>query len=313
MHAPDISFTPTPSTVAIFNAYRMRCKQSDGSLLIYKQQYFQDVDTILNLYFTLQVKTNLLNITESFGKGRYYFSNLKADGTYQNDLTFTADNVQPDIVPQQKTFSYPTGTVTSVTLKTITGATLSTTVVNNDTVQLNVPQPGLYTVVQNLSGGGTTATNIIFSDELYKQSGWAILHLQIKPGDTNLPFTLTLGARKSKWQYYLIEPLDRGGSIIDPTRLSIAYSAASTSRYPATMDIPKKQPADYTPAEVSYVNGLKTSGGIKEVYLFESQSDMEIFDGEPPVVKLEKDGGAIVGIIAIPNRNMKNTIIIYKL
>jgi hypothetical protein len=316
MHAPDVNFTPTFSTLTTLNAWRMRFKQSDGTLLIFQQQNFLAIDEVLDLYFTMQVRTDLLNITDLFGTGRYWFSNLKADGTYQQDLTLTADNARPDIVPQQKMLNFTPGTVNSITLKNANGAFVSTTPVDakSGSVKIVVQRPGLYSVIQNLTAGGTTEQKMIFSDELFQQPNvWAILHLQIKPGDTHLPFTLTLGNRNSRWQYYLVESMNRGGSTVNVAGLTINYSTTSDSRYPSTLAITQKAPADYTPAQQAYVDGLKTGGTVKEVYVYESQADMQILDGEPPVIKLEGDGGTTVGNIAVPDRSMKNTIIIYKL
>lgn len=324
-HAADAVYAPLPSAIAAMEAYGMKAKQSDGTLKIYLKRDennapFVPLDTVIDLYFGIQIKTDLLNITNSFGKGRYWFSNLKEDGSYQQQLTLTAANELPEIARQQKMFNFPAGTVDALTLKrpaAMPGGwiNVSTTPVDklSGAVKVTVQEPGLYLFEKKLTGGGTDTGKIILSDELLQQSNnWSILHLQLKPGDDNLKFTLTLGARKSKWQYYLVEPADRGGSTVDASKLTISYSAAASSRYPANVAITKKLPP-YLPVEKNYIDGLKADGKIKEVYLFESQTDMEIFDGEQPVVKLNKDLGGEVGHIAIPDRSMKNTTIIYKL
>lgn len=324
-HAADAVYTALPSAAAIMDAYGMKMRQSDGILRVYLKRDengdpFVKLDTVIDLYFGIQIKTDLLNITNSFGKGRYWFSNLKEDGTYQQQLSVTADNELPEIAGQQKMFNFPAGIVDTLTLKrpaAVPGGwiAVSTTAVDQQSgaVKIMVSQPGLYLLEKKLKAGGTETGKIILSDELLKQSNtWSVLHLQLKPGDDNLLFTLTLDARKSKWQYYLVEPLDRGGSTVDAAKLTISYSAAASSRYPANVAINKKLPP-YLPAEKNYIDGLKAGGKINEVYLFESQTDMELFDGEQPVVKLNKDMGGEVGHIAIPDRSMKNTTIIYKL
>jgi hypothetical protein len=322
-HATDAVFTPLPSALTIMDAYGMKFRQTDGNLRIYLKRDeagdpFVKLDSVIDLYFGVQIKTDLLNITDSFGKGRYWFSNLKEDGTYQQQLTITAASELPDMAAQQTMLNFPVGTVDAVTLKrpaAIAGgwAAVGTEAVDKSSgaVKITVQQPGLYLLEKQLTGGGTANSKMVLSDELLKQSNnWAVLHLQLKPGDDNLVFTLTLGARSSKWQYYLIEPVDRGGATLDPTKLTIAYSVSGTSRYPAGVGIVKRAPS---PTEKVYIDGLKADGKIKEVYLFESLVPITLADGEQPIVKLNKDLGGEVGHIAIPDRSMKNTTIIYKL
>jgi hypothetical protein len=322
-HAADAVFTPVPAALSVMESYGMKFRQSDGNLRIYLKRDeagdpFVKLDTVIDLYFGVQIKTDLLNITSSFGKGRYYFSNLKADGTYQQQLTLSAANELPDIAAQQTMLNFPAGTVDTVTLKrpaAIAGGwvAVSTETVDKQSgaVKITVQQPGLYLLEKKLSGGGTATQKMILSDELLKQSNnWSVLHLQLKPGDDNLVFTLTLGARKSRWQYYLVEPVERGGSTVNAAKLAIAYSVSGSSRYPPGVSIVKKVPS---PTEATFINGLKADGSIKEVYLFESLTDISLVDGEQPVVKLNNDVGGEVGLISIPDRSMKNTTIIYKL
>ncbi|MBO9731385.1 MAG: hypothetical protein J7623_22285 [Chitinophaga sp.] len=322
-HATDVLFIPTPSALAVLDAYGMKFKQSDGNLKIYLKRDeagdpFVQLDTVIDLFFGMRIKTDLLNITQSFGKGRYWFSNLKEDGTYQQQLVLSATNELPDMAGQQTMLNFPAGTVDSVTLKRPAAnpsgwVTVGTNAVdkNSGAIKIVLADPGLYLLEKNLTGGGTATAKMVLSDELMKQSNnWAILHLQLKPGDDNLVFSLTLGARASKWQYYLVEPVDRGGAKVDPTKLTIAYSASNSSRYPPNVDIQKRSPF---PTEKAYIDGLKADGKIKEVYLFESLIPIVLADGEQPVVKLNKDAGVEVGPIAIPDRSMKNTTIIYKL
>ena len=324
-HAADVEFIPLPSTLSLLEAYSLKTRQAAGTLLVYQKrdendQPFVEIDNIIDLYFLLQVKTDLLNITTAFGKGRYWLSNLKEDGSYQQDITLTAANELPEISGQLKRFYFPPDTVTSITLKRAAApggwTFVSTTAVdeNSGEASVAVKQPGLYLVEKSLKAGGTEVIKMIFSDELMKQpNSWAVLHLQVKPGDGNLAYTLTLEPLKSKWQYYVVESLGRINPDVNAAALTISYSATSPSRYPATMDINKKAPADYSPAEQRRIEGIKTSGKVKEVYLFESQSELEILDGAPPQVQLHKDGGEKVWKIAVPDRSMKNTTIIYKL
>ncbi|HEY9261142.1 hypothetical protein [Chitinophaga sp.] len=322
-HATDAVFTPLPSTLAVMDTYGMIFRQTDGNLRIYGRRDeggdpFVPLDTVVDLFFGVQIKTDLLNITNSFGKGRYWFSNLKEDGTYQQQLTLTAANELPDMAAQQTMLNFPAGTVDAVTLKrpaAIAGGWVPVVTEAVDklsgAVKISVQKPGLYLLEKALTGGGTANLKMVLSDELLKQSNnWAVLHLQLKPGDDNLGFTLALGARSSKWQYYLIEPVDRGGATVDPTKLTIVYSVSGTSRYPNSMGIVKRAP---TPAENIFINGLKADGKIKAVYLFESADAIVLADGEQPIVKLNKDPGVEVGHLAIPDRSMKNTTIIYKL
>jgi hypothetical protein len=281
---------------------------------------FVEIDKVIDLYFLLQVKTDLLNITTNVGKGRYWFSNLQENGAYQQNMNISIANELPETGNQQQMFNFPVGTVDDITLKRIyagTGWTPVNTIpvdAVSGAAKVIIEEPGLYQIEKSLTAGGKESMKMIFSDELMKQrNNWSILHLQVKPGDDDMVYTITLDTRKSRWQYYLIEPFDRGGSVVNADKLTISYSASPTSRYPTNMGIQKKLPANYSPAEKDYINGLKAGGKIKEVYLFESQADLQILDGEQPEVKLNKEGGGVLGRIAVPDRSMKNTTIIYKL
>ncbi|MGX5820935.1 hypothetical protein ACWKWU_22245 [Chitinophaga lutea] len=319
-HARDVTFTPSPSTAATLDALGLKARQTDGNFVLYRKLDADGIpetapDAVTDLYFGLQVRTDLLNITESFGSGRYWLSNLQEDGSYLTDLILDEAHVLPEVYALRKTLHFPAGVVDKIHLQKLASPggwtfdrTLPVSPVGEARVELR--QPGLYRMEKVLSAGGSETVTAVFSDEAAARNTWAILHLQLQPDMEDLDFTLTLPSRKSTWKYFLVEPFGRPGSAVDPAALSISYSTGAGSRYPDGVSINALEPED---EDLAYVNGLMADGSIKSVHLFASDAELEILDGEQPEVRLEMDGGSPVGRISTPDRSMKQTTIIYKL
>lgn len=325
----DFDFSPLPDTSLIMDSYGLRFKNMDGIFTLFQQhdknnQPFQALDTIIDLYFKVSVKTDILNISEHYGRGKYLFSNLKTDGTYATQLTQTvslslADEL-PEISGQQKVLNFLPGTVNAVVLSKIVAGT-GWAVVNQfpinakaSSLQLDVNNAGLYKIERDLVGGGKDQTIYLLSDELLKSGdSWSIIHLQLKPGDNNLAFSVTLTPKQSPWQYFLIEAKGRTGGAIVPGNLEVTYKADPPSRYPANMNMLFKDPSTYAVPVAQYVNAVLSDSKIKGVYLFESANMLELLDGEQPQVKIKYSSQEIAGKVTIPARSMNKTTIIYNL
>lgn len=325
----DFSFTVLPKTAAILEAYGLKQKNSGGKLLIYQQrdengQPMQPVDQVLDLFFLATIKTDLLNITESFGKGKYWFSNLKENGSYQNFLTTTtvcgADDELSAVSGEQMQINFIPGRINKISVKKLKSGIgwidHSSFIIDPKASSklIEAPSPGLYRIDKKLTAGGTESTKMLLHDDLKNNSEfWSIIHLQVNPGDTDKHYSIELKSKESLWQFYIIEPEGRNGNTIDPNNLLIKFAASSASRYPVNANIDLIDPGSFPEPIKQYVKAIKSAGKIKEVYVFESGDKLEVLDGEQPQVKILYANQVLAEKISIPGRSMKSTAIIYKL
>lgn len=325
----DFEFTALPQTAAILDGYGLKYKNINGTLVIFQQLDqdklpFQEIDTILDLFFSIRIKTDLLNITALTGAGKYWFSNLREDGSYNCTLTKSvalgAGDELPVISRQQTVINFLPGIISAVTVSRIAAGTGWTSVsqavidAKSSSLKLDINQAGLYLMEKELVAGGKETSHVLFSNEMAELSNtWSFVHLQVKPGDNNLVMTIPLKPKESVWQYYLVEPEGRLGGAINAADLAMAYSVPATSRYPASTAIKLTDPGTYPAPVKQYVNGIMSGDRIKKVYLFESDAALSILDGEQPQVKIKHQNKDIAGKAIIPARSMNNTSIIYKL
>lgn len=325
----DFTFSPLPQTASILDALGLRFKMIGGKLMLYQQldadgQPFQSVDAVTDLFFTVSVKTDLLNITETTGPAKYWFSNLREDGSYTNNLTHqpavTADEALAEIYGQQIVLNFPQGKITAVVVKQLkagTGWTEIKRLAINDkssSVSFSIAAPGLYELEKQLAAGGIEVVRMVVSDELKAARDlWSVIHLQIKPADKHLDLTISFNARSSVWQYYLVESESRAGGALTAAKLAMTYVTRPESRYPAAVTLAIKDPATYPDRVKQYVSAIRSSGRVKEVYLFESAAPLTLFDGVQPELKISYANQDIASKVTIPDRSMNQTSIIYKL
>jgi len=325
----DFDYVPLPGTSVLMESFGLRFKNIDGRLSIFQQQDennlpFQELDAKLDLFFKVNVKTDILNITEQYGSGKYFFSNLKTDGTYNTNLTQNATLSPADglaeICSQQKVLNFLPRILNTITLRRLSPGTgwsvLGQFPVDSkmNSLEIRVNNPGLYQVEKNLVAGGKEVMTFFMSDELMKSGNtWSLIHLQVKPGDKNLAFNVILTPKKSVWQYFLVEMDGRTGGAIIPASLEVTYKADLPSRYPGNMIIPLKNAGTYSDPEKKYVNAIFSAGRIKAVYLFETADKLQLMEGLQPQVKIRYSNKEIAGKVTIPNRSMTSTTIIYKL
>jgi len=325
----DLDLMPLPSASLLLDAYRLRIRNVSGQLIAYQErdagnQPVLELDSVIDIFFVLRVKTDLLNITETFGSGKYWFSNLREDGSYQIGLMtaalLSAGDELPPISPQQKTLNFLPGVYSSVVVQRIVAGAGWQTVqtipidASANSIQLDIPRAGLYRLRKMPSGGGNAEeSKWIFSDELSAMSNvWSVMHLQLKKGDNNLNFTIGLNSRQSTWQYYLVEPKTRT-TVLDPNTLLMKYTIPPNSRYPANVNMDLINPANYSDQVKQYVASVMEDSSIRQVYLFQSAAKLSILDGLQPQLKITSGGQDMVSKVTIPARSMQNTITIYKL
>ena len=325
----DFVFTAASSTKDRLAALALQPRNVNGRLILYQQldasgTPFQEIDDVTDLYFLIQPHTDVLNLTETSGAGKYWFTNLKDDGTYANVLTssptVTTGDALPEISAQQKVLHVAPGAIANVVLKRIAAAIGWSTIheiavhPKADSVKLAVNTPGFYLLEQVRPDNTKTEKKIIMSDELATRNAWAVVHIQLKPGDKDLAYNVTLKPQQTVWQYYLVETKRRAFPI-DPAKLSLKYSSQQTSRYPANVSISRVPPGSFSEATKRYIEAIKDPNPaiVKDVYLYESSDKLMLFDGEQPEVKIIYDGQDMTGRITIPRRSMKHSIITYKL
>ncbi|AYB33987.1 hypothetical protein [Chryseolinea soli] len=325
----DFVFAADADTLQTLTSLGLRARNADGKLVLYQELDANDIpftaiDAVADLYFTVQPKTDVLNIMETPPPSHYWFSNLREDGTYSNVLTrnatLTLADALPDVSGQVKGLNFALGTISTFTLKKLTAAVGWTTVkqypvdAQMTDLKLDVNTGGLYLLETKLTDNSVTQQKMILHNALAAAGrAWSILHLQIKPGDTNQAYTIPLLPREAVWQYYLVESKHRA-TTLDPTKLSLKYTAAVTSRYPVNVAMSRIDPGAYSTATKKFVDGIKEdTANIRDVYLFETGGKLKLFDGEQPEVKIIHNGVDLAGRITIPRRSMNNAIITYKL
>ncbi len=325
----DFNFIPLPESAQLLESNGLKFKNLDGKLSLFQQrdkdnQTFQELDPVVDLYFAVTVTSDILNITERFGDGRYFFSNLKKDGTYTAQLTQSGTlgigDVLPEVYGQKKIFHFASNTINSISLSQISAGTgwvvIRNFVIDNEatSLELNVNKPGLYMLEKTLKDGTKEQTNLFLSDELSKFTGfWSLIHLQIKPGDQNLMLNVTLTPKKLFWQYFLVEMKGRSGGPIVPANLEVLYKADPPSRYPANMNLQLKDASTYSDLVKKQVASILSVSNIKQVYFFESADKLSLLEGQQPQVKIKYLNKEIAGKVSIPSRSMNKTNIIYKL
>lgn len=330
MESPDFSFTPTLRTANILAAYSLKFKEINGRLMIFQQRDennlpFQEIDALIDLYFVMRVKTDILNVTDSYSAGRYWFSNLKEDGSYANILTqnasHSANDQLPPIYTQAFVVNLNPGDIKSISLKKIIpgvgwSETNSFTIDPAATsIKIELNSGGYYQMEKELKAGGSDISKIIISDDISKAAEiWSLVHIQLKEGDSNLQMVIPLTSKSSAWHYYLVEPKARATvPPIAAANLAIKYSASADSRYPPAMNINFKQPQNYSDSEKKYTDAILADTKVKNVYLFESAGTLTIQDGEQPSLKILLSNAALAEKVTIPARSNNSTSIIYKL
>jgi hypothetical protein len=325
--SPDFNFTPFPNTLTLLNAYGLVTRIVNGGLFVYQQQEkdgkpMQPIDKLTDLFFTVEVKTDILNITTRFDSGRYWFSNLNEDGTYSTLLTEAMQLSELDAVQlvtgQTTTLRFKKATIDNITINKIYPFSGLQRVDSYDInaerteQEIKVAQPGLYYIEQQFKAGGSQTTKVILHDELKNTSApWGILHLQLQPDAQPETYELELQPLKSSWRYLLLEPQSRPVALV-PGNLSFAYSKNS-SRYPAGIVFNRKNPNTYSASLLQEIEAIKKSDKIKEVHVFESDRTIALMDGSLPVIKISSGGNEVASNIAIPSRTMKETKILFKL
>jgi len=324
----DFTFTPFPSTAALLNGFGLIPRVVDGSLVLYQQQEKNDVpvqpiDKITDLFFTVRVTSDILNITKSFKPGKYWLSNLNDDGSTSSLLTVKPQLSEEDTIPdygKQKTILYfKKGTIKEIKVKKIFPHVglqdIETYTINAFSVEqeIKMTEPGLYYIEKDLK-----STKMILHDELESMGDfWAVLHLQLKPDDPpkELKLELVLKPLVKKWQYFVLEPKNRPLTF-NPANLAFNYSKG-TSRYPVGIIFSLITPVNDQHILKKQIEALKEDNKIKDVHVFESNLDIELVDGSSPVIEIKKapGGGAevLAKNISVPTRAMKETKIIYKL
>ena len=330
----DFEFIPVPDTNTLLKAYSLNVRMVDGKLMIYQQlndadHPFQPIDEIIDLYFTIHVNTDILNITENFGQGKYWFSNLKKDGSYSNKLTkdnhLTLEDVLPNVSSQTIRINFKSGTLSSILVKKLMARKgfhkIQTYDVDEAQVfqEVQVNQSGIYVIEKIFKDGSIEPSEWILHDDLLNAGNyWGVLHLQLEPNTGNKDYVIELKQKETIWQYLLIEPNIRSGPPIEWDNVNLGYSVTSPSRYPSGVTFNRKQASDYPESEYpkdlkNKIDSLKSSPKVKDVYIFESDRKLEILEGAPPKIKLNRGGQTLAEKMSIPTRSMKETKLMYNL
>jgi hypothetical protein len=327
MVSADFSFDSLPGTAALLEGYGLVPRFGKGGLTLYQQRDqqnipVQDIDEVIDLFFTMEARTDILNITDRFGAGKYWFSNLKSDGSYKNMLTHDALLGPEDVVDifsgQTIQLNFAAGTLNQIDLKRILPVS-GLQIVHSYAIdalqtelEVQVNQPGWYIMEKQLSAGGIQSSRLVLHDDLASATGfWGLLHLQLKPGAGFQAYQMELKPLETSWQYLLVESVGRSIQL-DPADLALTYSNKN-SRYPPVVFFPLKDPNAYPAALAKEVEAIKTSNKVREVYVFESDRTLQMMEGSLPEIKIAHAGDILADNISVPARAMKETKVLYKL
>lgn len=235
----DFNIIPLPNTATLLQKYGLVARMTNGIFIVYQRldasgEIFQPIDDEVNLFFTVYLNTDILNITENFGQGKYWFSNLKSDGNYNEKLTkysmLSSDDIVTNISGQLIRINFPRRSLTNIQIKRITSGkgleVIESYEIDDEIyfqdVQINLP--GKYIIQKLLKSGVKESADWIIHDDLIRAKNyWGVIHLQLVPLVENRVYTIDLKPKKSIWQYLLIEPKTRNGLPLIGEDLHLIY------------------------------------------------------------------------------------------
>jgi hypothetical protein len=322
----DFSFSALPGTDSLLKAYGLKPRFDNGELRIYQQQEgdgtaSQPIDSVLDLYFTIDVKTDILNITAAPTPANYWFSNLKKNGSYNDTLTAAATLTTEDKIDGfgGQTFNtyFEKGTLSKIDVMKIvpqTGLQVDKTYaidVESSEQKIVLSKSGYYTIEKFplVAGAVVQKSKLFLCDEpINKNNLWAFLHLQIVPGIGQKSYQIVLPQLKTFWQYLVMIPRSRTS---DGVITEFLYSKTDP-RYPDATFAEINPPVN-SPLKIYIDETIADTGtGIKKIYVYQSNLKIGLFDGEPPDVSVTIDAKKSEKI-ATPNRTMAETKILYKI
>lgn len=329
----DFDIPPLPSSQHLLRAYNLQAKRVEGQLFLYQQtdkdnQPVQEIDEVLNLFFTIRSKTDVLNVSQGFSHGTYLFSNLKTDGSYQQSLTSSSQHSAADLIDQivglRHRLSFTPNTISRINIKKIIPTTGLTTIESHDLeeeknyLDLNLTA-GRYEIEQELKTGGTKHQVVLAHPNISNNNKYlGVIHLQLAINFDQQPvnqrnFTLTLSPINSKWNYILLKPQQGPSEAIDGNLLALRYAIPEETRYPSVVNFELIPSTNYSTAMQTTIDSLKTDNRIKEIYVFESDQNLELLEDDPPIIKLVYNNETINPSMPIPSREMKHRNIFYNL
>lgn len=321
--SPDFSFEPVGATESLLAAARIRAVQSEGTIQFLQQKDpasgdpFLPLEEPIDLFYRIRPTTNILSLTSLFGNNRYFFSNLRQDGTLNPQLTQGAAHSALDVLSDQKPLrfreSIPAGTYNRYEWKQQQANLGLITVEANDIpvgrnyVDLGGPA-GVYQLVFQLTAGGIeTQTLILTGESRIPESGWGLLHLHFPANAAQLPvgsrtFRIPLAARSESWRFVLVERNRSGDGSAGTILPQLHYDGpVPANRYPNSIDFVVVDINTLPEAERTLVRAQDGSQ-VAAIFVFDSTSPLSLFEEAPPQVVLTVGSRIIDLQLPIPSR-----------
>lgn len=262
---PDLTFTPTPATRQLLDTYEWVARPIEGKLLLMGREDEPGLPAIpitepIRLTFVVQLtKTALTHISEGFEtRGAFFFSNLAADGSAKTTLTagpvLTANDRLPPVSGQRQTISLEKSKYKQLIIQqVVAGSGLQAVqqlpiAENQETLAIQVMQPGRYTFVWTLTDGSAPVMEEHYLSDAVANGPLPFGVLELVFGQTPpapVAFTFTMQVRTRIWRYFLVDArtkailidADAAGNDADGNpALTIGYAPPPTApAFPATL------------------------------------------------------------------------------
>lgn len=273
----DFIFQPLPETQALFRSYDMISQVQAGQFLLYRRQNedgsntpFQAIDEPLDLFFTIQANTDILNITSTIFDSdnkvirNYWFTNLKADGSYKSQLT------ENTVLSQADKLVFDMDTIKDTRLK-------------NRLAQLIATKKAWGILhLQLVEGNIASEYNITLP---HKQNKWYYVLQE--------PLGKDFSGHLFDFDYVKEESTSRYPNAATFNRLNINLAANS----------------DEFRRLQAKVRTLQNLDKVNRIYVYESQNDMGLFEEKPPKITLQHDNKVLARRLGVPARADMETIV----
>jgi hypothetical protein len=319
----DFLIEPIAETERLLKSYDLIAKSQDGQVILF-QKYnsddtpFQEIDGAIDLFFTVKVQTNIMNITAPIkteeGKEvkRFWLSNFKPSEEDENSITYKSiltkdthlsieDKLPADL------FRYLKGELVE---EGPPNTLLQIEIAKNIWKQLQTKFPDeqqLKAEFNKLIKETAIGKTLLRLEN--QRNIWGIIHLKFPANEQESDFTISLTSKESQWYYLLQEPI---GSNFNNDTLQLNYSKEN-SLYPPDVQFREITDLENNNRLKEKVTLLENMSTIKKVHVFTSNNSLGLLESSPPNIELKKGNEVLNKQLPIPTRNQLETIINYPL
>lgn len=258
------------------------------------------------------------NITQVPAAGQalrqFYLTNLKEDGTLQDQLTMQArlspDDALPGLKPSRFTMDLPKGATSEIRIRRLVAPEgwkpfkKIAVAAEQETVEIALREAGCYEITKGLAG--ETPTEILVSeDALAAGPFFAVLDLWVDasiPADTER--IAYIDNRLLEWHYVLIDIKSRKIQYGNPSDITISYTRHSgDSESPAAVNFAMVAEGDMDDKLKQLVSQIREGSpdSVENVFVFKSDVPVPLMEHRPPTVRLGMNGVANFASLPVPD------------